>query len=82
MIKLIFTSVILIGSLFFFQLSLVAPSEKTEVLVPITPKAVFDVQGIKMAPLQKGCSSPDYIEITVKVGEETKVIRQYYHCRT
>lgn len=80
MIKLIFTSALLVGSLFFFQQSLVSTTanEKAVVMEPPTPQAQ-PVEQIESIETTQKC---DYVEIRVKVGDQVKVIRQYYSCRT
>jgi hypothetical protein len=80
MIKLIFTSAILVGSLFFFQTSLVTgnpSSNQSASLQALTPISAIQNEHEILFEQKK-----EYVEIRIRVGDEVKVIRQYHNCNT
>lgn len=80
MIKLIFTSAILVGSLFFFQSGLITKNQQSAQAQLHENQA--PVQAVQSEPEVILNHTDEYVEIQVKVGENVKVIRQYYHCNT
>ena len=92
MIKLIFTSAILVGSLFFFQTSLVRSNQSEAAITSVkTPVPVTLMEMEQACQKVRTCvedpkitvqNMEGCIEITIKSGSKTKVIRQYYNCNT